>query len=301
MNPEQPALPFIGKVIYKGNLLWAGIFRCHPWYPFFEDTGPAQGHLLVFPRTSVCITHAGGDPIVADPNVVMFYNDQQLYRRSKLSERGDLCEWFAFRPHLIIDALKAYDPAVVERPDNPFHLSYGPGAPQTYLRQRLVVRHLLEATPPDPLYVEETMLQVLEMALQNTYQARSLRSQPVRQATRHAHRELTRSAQIILATRFQEPLALADLAAELHCSPYHLCRIFRRQTGQTLHQYLDQLRLRTALEHIDQGHNNLTALALELGYAHHSHFSQAFRQAFGRPPSAWRSLKPREMSKILIA
>ncbi len=291
MDSNSLNASFETQVLYKGTLFWAGTFRCRPWYPSFADTGPTQGHLLVFPRTSVRITHVGGEPIVADPNVVMFYNDQQRYRRGKLSDRGDLCEWFAFKPKLIIDMLRRYDPAVVDRPEKPFHLTHGPGDPQIYLRQRLVVKHLLEAKSPDALYIEENMLDILEMAIQNTYQARSIQPQPTRAATRQAHRELAQATQSILATRFQQTLVLTDLATELHCSPYHLCRVFRRQTGHTIHHYLDQLRLRTALEYIDQGYRNLTALALELGYAHHSHFTLAFRQAFGQPPSAWRSLK----------
>jgi AraC-like DNA-binding protein len=37
---------------------------------------------------------------------------------------------------------------------------------------------------------------------------------------------------------------------------------------------------------------DLSALAYALGYSSHSHFTQAFKRAFGRPPSEVRTLAP---------
>ncbi|MEO8177719.1 MAG: helix-turn-helix domain-containing protein [Deltaproteobacteria bacterium] len=58
-----------------------------------------------------------------------------------------------------------------------------------------------------------------------------------------------------------------------------------------------------ALRRLSEGEANLSALALELGFASHSHFSDAFRQAFGLSPAQSRAAATadgqREMSKIL--
>ena len=43
-----------------------------------------------------------------------------------------------------------------------------------------------------------------------------------------------------------------------------------------------------ALERLAVGADDLTTLALELGFSSHSHFTDAFRREFGRPPSAAR-------------
>jgi AraC family transcriptional regulator len=83
-------------------------------------------------------------------------------------------------------------------------------------------------------------------------------------------------------------LTLEDIAAEINYSPYHLAHIFRQQTGQTIHLYLNQMRLRTSLDYLQSG-MDLTRLALTLGFSSHSHFTQAFRQAFGALPSQFRS------------
>ena len=54
-----------------------------------------------------------------------------------------------------------------------------------------------------------------------------------------------------------------------------------------LHAYLTQLRLARALTELPHA-DDLTGLALELGFSSHSHFSARFRRAFGVSPSRFR-------------
>jgi transcriptional regulator GlxA family with amidase domain len=70
---------------------------------------------------------------------------------------------------------------------------------------------------------------------------------------------------------------------------FHLCRVFRRHVGMTLHEYRQQLRVRHALETVASGDVDLLQVALELGFSGHSHFTAAFRAAFGAPPSVLRT------------
>lgn len=293
----------ITNVIFQSELLEVGLFRCPPTYPHFGNTGPINGHLLVFPRTSVRITYAGGEPIIADPNLVMFYNRGQEYGRAKLSERGDLCDWFGFAPNVLTTALQLYDPVAADQPDRPFRFTHTPSDARIYLRQRLVVEHLRNSQPPDRLFVEEALLGVLDAMLRHAYQVRGVYPQTLRLAGQQRACELSGAVQEVLNLRFQEEITLSHLAGEVFSSPYQLCRTFRQQTGYTIHQYLNQLRLRTALEAVADGADDLTALALDLGYTSHSHFTQAFRQSFGLPPSHLRNFLPLapQLRKNLIA
>jgi AraC family transcriptional regulator len=68
-----------------------------------------------------------------------------------------------------------------------------------------------------------------------------------------------------------------------------LCRIFRRETGVTIHEYRTRLRLRRAVASFRDGDVDLLALALDLGYSSHSHFTSSFRSEFGETPSAIRA------------
>jgi AraC-like DNA-binding protein len=289
-------------LLYDGRIGKIGHFYCPPWHPRFTDTGPIQGATIVFPRTSVTITHYGQQPIMADPNVVMFYNQGQRYTRGKLSEEGDICDWFGFAPQLVVEALRPVDPNVDDRWDEPFGYSHGPSTSQLYLQQRLLVEALSQDSKPDLFYIEEKMLAILQEAIGIRY--RRKRPSPQKSsATQKIHKELVAGAKAILATRFAESLSLEQMAQALYTSPYHLCRVFRRETGQTIHNYLNQMRLRASLEHVATGEASLTELSLTLGFASHSHFSAAFRRAFGISPSQLRqnasTAMLQKLSKIL--
>jgi AraC-like DNA-binding protein len=54
-----------------------------------------------------------------------------------------------------------------------------------------------------------------------------------------------------------------------------------------LYRYQLQLRLARALDLLE-GDVDLSSLAQDLGFSSHSHFAAAFRQAYGRSPSAFR-------------
>ncbi|MEQ1501998.1 MAG: AraC family transcriptional regulator [Myxococcota bacterium] len=98
-----------------------------------------------------------------------------------------------------------------------------------------------------------------------------------------------RRARIALAGRLADPPSLDELAAEVGGSPWHLCRTFRAVTGLTPRAYGEQLRLRHAARRIEGGCSDLGALARELGFSSHSHFTDRFRRVFGQVP---RSLRP---------
>lgn len=291
-NPQTETEEAVDTIVFRTSSVSVGLFRCRPWHALFSQTTPAEHHLLVFPRTSVYIAQAGFEPVVATPNVVMLYNQNQVYRREKLSEQGDLCEFFAFSPAALLEAHRTHNPRGEGGAERPFPLSHVPSDPGAYLIQRLVVEHILETDDPDDLYVEEAMLTVLDQVVANIYRVRGQQSPTARAATRRAHAELAHETQRVLSTRFADPPSLDELADQLYCSPYHLCRVFRQQTGYTINQYLNQIRLRLALGPVAQGNVDLGRLALDLGYANHSHFTRAFRRTFNLTPSGLRRSAP---------
>ena len=80
---------------------------------------------------------------------------------------------------------------------------------------------------------------------------------------------------------------LEELAREVGCSSFYLSRTFGKETGQTIPQYLRQLRLERAAELLKTGNYNVTEAAIEVGYNSLSHFSHAFHQAYGCCPGLY--------------
>ena len=244
--------------LYSSPLLSVNEFHC----PLDDEawTEPneidAQSPLVVFPRLPVLISHADADPVLATPNVAMLYRPGQVYERAARDPRGDEC--------LYIELRDAVLPAA----------THVPTAAWTYLRQHLLARYLRNEDV-DPLLVEETALSLVDHVLGN---AVARRRRPV-------HARLAVEAKELLAETLAESPPLDELARRLNVSPFHLARVFRRETGYGLHEYRKQLRLRLALGRLP-ARGRLTELAHELGFASHSHFTDSFRRTFGVPPSA---------------
>ncbi len=282
----------LDRILFSSSLLEIGKFRVRPAHPLFRDSGPIQRHIVVFPRTVVRITHEGGAPFMAGPDVVTFYNRGQVYRRDSVHAQPDRCEWFAFSPAILTAALSEVDPAAADRPSAPFRLPCGPSDPRSYLEQRRIVDVLSRGDRPEPLGVEERMVGVLRRLLAAAF-GPSVRLNGRARRARGTDRDLAAAAREELARAFRRPASLADVAETLGVSAFRLCRVFRKETGGTLHAFRDRLRLAASLELLRQSGRDLTAVALDLGYSSHSHFTAAFRREFGVTPSDVRKDTPR--------
>lgn len=100
--------------------------------------------------------------------------------------------------------------------------------------------------------------------------------------------DVVERAKCTLASAPGEVHALDELSARLGVSTSQLAHVFPQATGLSPHQYLLHLRAALALGELSAGAGDLSRLALELGFATHSHFSAAFRRCMGMPPSEAR-------------
>jgi AraC-like DNA-binding protein len=96
-------------------------------------------------------------------------------------------------------------------------------------------------------------------------------------------------AEALLLRRLDRRLDLAELAAELELSPWHLSRAFRAATGATLSARHERLRLAAACERLLDGERDLAGLAHALGFCDHAHLTRRFRAVLGLAPSALRN------------
>ncbi len=105
----------------------------------------------------------------------------------------------------------------------------------------------------------------------------------------HRQRDLIEKAKLGINKNLELRPSLGELARTLGCSPSYLSRTFHRIAGLSLRRYVAQLRAHIAAERLAAGASDLTELALDLGYADHSHFTNSFRKEWGLSPSRFRS------------
>jgi len=87
----------------------------------------------------------------------------------------------------------------------------------------------------------------------------------------------------------EQPLGIADLAAEAAMSAFHFAREFRRATGFAPHQYVVQRRLARAVELLADLDRSITEIAADVGFSHPSHLARRLRRFTGLAPSLLRS------------
>lgn len=83
-------------------------------------------------------------------------------------------------------------------------------------------------------------------------------------------------------------LTLEELSQVAQYSPYHLARLFRAATGQTLHQYVMERRLAKARLLLQTTDLPLQQIAHQAGFTDQSHFSKCYRRVYGHAPGAGR-------------
>jgi AraC family transcriptional regulator len=273
------------QIVFDSGLVRVGSFRCHPSHPSFHDTGPARNFCFVFPRTAVEIEHEHERAFVANPNVVTFYNKGQAYVRNPISAEGDRCDWFGMDIDIVRDVVKAFDPSVEYRPDTPFRFTHGWSDARTYLLQRRLLERLAAGDVDESLTVEESVVSLLESVIRSAYCVPS----PAPRSMDPKQHDIVRHTEKVLSTHLDERLSLRRVASEVGISAYHLCRIFHRATGTTLHDYRQKVRLRWSLENVAGSDRRLVDIALDAGFSSHSHYTSTFRREFAQTPSSVRA------------
>lgn len=283
----------IDRIVFDSGLVRVGAFRCHPDDPSFHDSGPARNCCFVFPRTAVEIQHEHEPAFVANPNVVTFYNQGQAYLRNAVSIEGDRCDWFGVEIDVVQDVVRTLDPTLDVHPDRPFNFTRGWADASTYLSQRRLFEQVVAGAINEPLMVEESIVELLEQVVRSAYKtAATARPSTVGRK----QRDIVHHIEFVLSRQWGECLSLRDLANEVGISVYHLCRIFRRATGSTLHQYRQTLRVRWSLEGVMESSRSLVDIALDAGFSSHSHYTSSFRQEFDQTPSSVRASRAADLA-----
>ena len=286
------------RVLYASAQVALGQFHAAPDDPrWSHENCASEAHYVVFPERSVEIAQDGDEPILADPHVLVFYNRNQTYRRRLVSRDGDRCSFIAVAPGLLEEIARAGVPGLRSPERRPFWRSHAQSHSLDYLAQQVLIAELNRGHL-DGLATEERLVYLVERAVRTLDVGRPPSAGRVRASTRRAHRELVADARAAISLHLAERLSLDGLATQVGTSPYHLARVFRAETGKSLHGYRDELRLRTSLPLVTETSGpDLTWVALELGYSSPSHFSDRFRRLFGVPPSAVRDLQLRTILK----
>lgn len=83
-----------------------------------------------------------------------------------------------------------------------------------------------------------------------------------------------------------ENVSLERLAHEVGLSPFHLCRVFRQETGLSPHVYQILVRVRLAKALLANG-VAISQAAVQAGFCDQAHFTRHFKRIFGVTPGRY--------------
>jgi AraC-like DNA-binding protein len=236
----------------------------------------AESTFLVFPYRGVYVRHVGRHDSVAESNQVVFFNKGEDYRISHPVGGGDAC--------LSVGVAECWLEELA--PKEQMRDSDG----LAFRRQRLrmdartqalvaILRYSLDRHVAETLEAETLTLTLIRRALG--------------ERTSHAARasigrqKLVDRTKLLLSSDPARRWTLSEVGAAIGVSPVYLTQVFQQVEGMPLYRYQLRLRLARALDLLSR-YDDLTTLSMDLGFSSHSHFSSAFRQAYGRTPAEFQ-------------
>lgn len=123
--------------------------------------------------------------------------------------------------------------------------------------------------------------------LRNVY--RKLEGGRKDQKQREAFREpLIERAVRYMELNFQKPLGLGEISGYLGISSSYFSHLFKKETGKTYVEYLNELRLHKVLEELKNSNMKLSVIAERNGFNNLEYFSRFFKKHMGVSPAKWR-------------
>ncbi|HVH96008.1 MAG TPA: AraC family transcriptional regulator, partial [Bacillus sp. (in: firmicutes)] len=86
----------------------------------------------------------------------------------------------------------------------------------------------------------------------------------------------------------EQELSLETISAAIHSSTYELSRKFKKETGQTLTDYINTLRIKEALYIMENRNLSITDIAYMTGFNDVNYFTKVFKKLKGITPSTYR-------------
>jgi AraC-like DNA-binding protein len=237
---------------------------------------------LVFPYRGIYLHHVGKVEAVAEANQVVFINEDEPYQVSHPVAGGDSSLSVEVSREMLLELA-------------PVHYLQAKGT-TAFNRPRLRIDGRAQALTA---LLRHSLTRGVIETLEAETLALTLARRALGERTSHAaagsfgRQKLVDRTKIVLASDLGRRWTLSEIAVQVGVSPVYLTQVFQQVEGLPLYRYQLQLRLARSLDLLGK-YEDLTGLALDLGFSSHSHFSATFKQAYGRTPREFqRSAKVR--------
>ncbi len=101
--------------------------------------------------------------------------------------------------------------------------------------------------------------------------------------------ELVQHAISFIEQNYRRDISRAEVAGYVHITPNYLSKLFCREVGMSLREYINICRIHEAWKQLAETDEPISRIALDVGFENISYFSTVFRRHCGVSPVEWRS------------
>lgn len=106
-------------------------------------------------------------------------------------------------------------------------------------------------------------------------------------AAKTGNPSITRAIEYIKAN-INSQLSAEEIANAIHVNPHYLFVNFKKETGVTLTQYINQEKIKKACYYLMFTDQPLIDIAMHLSFSSQSYFQSVFKKQMGKTPAEWR-------------
>ena len=263
------------RTLFASEALQIGWFEARPVTDACGDVERQGANVIVLPFSGIFSKHdAPGRHVIGTPSHAVFIAADTPYRLGYPGAIGDRALILRFGDALV--------PEYLDAPGGTMVSNGLLSANAMMLRNLLWAR--LDKSEADEFEIEARGIDLVSMSLGAMCTASA---RPRRAALARWMRALERVKEAV-ALSPADKWTVDKLASIANLSPFHLCRVFRQMAGTSIYDYVLRERLAYTLDAVLSGDDDLTVIALDAGFASHSHFTARFRTFFGCTPAALR-------------
>jgi AraC family transcriptional regulator len=282
------------KALFETEDMQIGLFEAWPASDACGDVERQRLNAMVLPFSGVFSKHeAPGRYVIGTPSHAVFFAADTPYRIGYPGGIGDRALSFRFGDALAPERL---DPC---RSGDRLP-SQGLLPPAAILLRNLLLRGL-DAGEIDGFEIETLGLDLLNASLNSMRTGDAPPRTPALMRRRRALERVKEAVAIAPADKWN----VSRLAKIANMSSYHFSHVFREMVGTSAYDYVLHERLAHTLDAVLERGADLTTIALDAGFASHSHFTARFRSFFGCTPAALRRIatadRIAEIRKIMTA
>jgi two-component system response regulator YesN len=101
-------------------------------------------------------------------------------------------------------------------------------------------------------------------------------------------KRIVREAESMIQAKFGQALTIQQIAGDIYVSPSYLQTLFKKETGQTINDYLTHVRMEKAKQLLKEPGVKIYEVAAQVGYLDTNYFSRTFKKIVGVGPQEFR-------------